>query len=113
MTWAGMRAITWGILLGADGGRDLADVRFDVDEVVEPPDQVGLRPDAVVERLDGHARIGGHVLEARGRVALGREPAPSGFEDVVACPLGLHRPPAGEKGSSEQGTCRGSEISSS
>ena len=41
-----------GILLGADRGRDLADVGFDVDEIVETTDQVRLRPDAVVEGLD-------------------------------------------------------------
>ena len=83
-----------GILLGADRGRDLADVGFDVDEIVETTDQVRLRPDAVVQGLDRHAGVGGHVLQARRGVPLGREAATGRGEDVVAGLLGLHGPPS-------------------
>ena len=83
-----------GILLGADCGRDLADVGLDVDEIVETTDQVGFRPDAVVEGLHRHAGVGGHVLQARRGVPLGGEAATGRGEDVVAGLLGLHRPPS-------------------
>ena len=84
--------------LRADGRRDLAHVRLRVHEVVQPSDEIGLRADAVVQRLHRHAGVGRDVLQARRGVALRREPPAGGLEDVMARLLGLEGSAPGGSG---------------